>query len=136
MHVVIDMIDAEAVVAVASGTIPKLEIRVIGVRSAADGAFVPVRARGVVHAHLFGRFSEINGLFCISGLIWAQHTHQVLAAEKEKVQHGDNREKRRNKGAYHHVGYDRNDKKCGVNQGEPFDFHRDDEKQENTLLRK
>ena len=62
MNMVVYMIDTEAVVTIALGTVTKLEFGIICVCFAAYGAFMPVRLVGKLAFCLFSGFLEVDHL--------------------------------------------------------------------------
>lgn len=94
MYVIIDVVDTKAVIAVASGAISELQVRVVGIGFTADGAFVPVGVRGLFVFFLLCGFPEINGLLRVFHMIRAQNVHQIVRAENDEIQNSDNRQER------------------------------------------
>ena len=97
MRVVVDVIDAVAVVAVAFRTVAELQIGILGVGTAADCALMPVG--------LFAGFGMISvcpvgiGFWVRLALLWAAVAHRrgqkifyVGAKEQEKIEQRHQRE--------------------------------------------
>lgn len=86
MDMVVDMLDAKAVIAVTAGTITELQFRVFGVGFTANRAFVPVLAAVVCAS--FGFFCGLPEVY----RVWRsarterpQEKHQFFAAYDKEV---------------------------------------------------
>ena len=136
MHVVVDMVDAEAVITAASRTITEFKAWEPRVRFPADGAFVSVGMRGFLVPFPSCRFPEVYGLLCAGSPVRAQVMHQVVIAEDKEIQDGDNRKERVEIPAGDQICNNSIHKKHGVYEGKPFDFQGNDKKDHKSLIRK
>ena len=61
MNVIIDVVDAEAVIPRTAGTVAEFEIGILGIRPSADGALVVIELLPLLPADLPGGFAEVDG---------------------------------------------------------------------------
>lgn len=148
MHVVVDVILTVAIVSLAAGAIAKLQIGIVGVGPAADGAFVMIglgaRGRGVARSPvgvgllLFGRLAEAE-LLHRRAVYRRQHVADVLAEKQEIVQQRHQHQQRivqphreaAQHGKAHHVQRQHGE----IEPGEVFHLQRDDHEQIHPVFR-
>lgn len=91
VHVVIDMILAEAVIPLAAGTVTELQIWIIRVGSATDRALFGIGPVAGLPIDAVPLPPEIGGRLALASAVQAGVLHEILPAEEHKVQHSDNR---------------------------------------------
>ena len=72
MNMIVDMLRAEAVVAYAAGAVAELQVRVLRIRPAADGALVGVEPVGLLSSDAGGFAFEVDGA---AALLFWEHAH-------------------------------------------------------------
>ena len=117
MNMVIDMVLAEAVVALAAGAVPELQFGMIRVRPAADRALVIIQLLLLLAADPLGFPAEVHRVFAASPGALAP---QLSPAENEEIQHRHYRQQvqweRRGNHSHH--------KQRRVQNGQILDFNR------------
>ena len=61
MDMIVDMVNAEAVVSRTAGAVPELQARILGIRPPADGALVMVKLLALLLSDPLGSLAEVNG---------------------------------------------------------------------------
>ena len=129
VNVAVDMVFAEAVVTHAFGTVTEFKIRIIRIRAAADGAFMPVKAGGLFPPDLLCRALEVD---CGGALfIHTEHAEQIVPAEEEEVQDGHQRKQI----CWEGQREDAKEEEDGIYQRKPLHFDRDDKEQQHLHIR-
>ena len=127
MNVIVDVVNAEAVISGAAGAVAKLQPGIFGVGSAADRAFVVIQLIPLLLTDFFGFSPEVDGgLARLAGKV----PEQSPGEKDEKIQDGDDRQKIDRK----RTPDDRKQEVCRVNQRQIFHFDRNDEKQQYLLI--
>ena len=129
MDVIVDVVDAEAMIASAAGAITELQPGVVGIRTPTDRALVVVELIALFLTDLPRSFAEIDGGG--SGLLW-EIPQQGSGEENHEVENRDNRKQIDGEG----IGNHREDKICSINERQILHPDRNNEKQKNLLVGK
>jgi hypothetical protein len=89
MDMIVYMVLAEAVVTLAAAAIAEFQVRVVGIRPAADGAFESVRLVIPLSFHLPDFVSEINRFFPLAHPGGLEVGKKPVPAEEQIVQYRD-----------------------------------------------
>ena len=118
-------------IAAAPGTIPEFQIRVLCVRSSADFTLVVVRLIPHLPVDAPGFPLKINDVFLPLYLAPPQQIANPLSAEQEVVQQRHQRQQVGGEGSEQNTQAEQH---C-VDDGKPFDFHRNQEEQQQVRVR-
>ena len=142
VNVAVDMVLAEAVVALALAAVAELQIGILLVGTAADRALVAVKVGLLLAADPLRLTLEVDGL-CLRGRTSARESAaQITPAEKQEVQNCDHRQKGKDQvchimrlGKHHEITGKIISKEGGIHHSQPFHFHRNHKKQQNLQVR-
>lgn len=134
VDVIVDVVFAEAVIALAAGAVTELEIRVIGVGAAAYGALAGVTLVLGLGVSLLGGFFEIDHIWGALVFIAAEAVGDNISAENEVVEYGNNRYKGDEYLACHNGGNEAESKKSGVKISQPLYFDGDDKEEKHAVF--
>ena len=131
MHVVADVVHTVAVVAVALGAVAEFHGGIHLVGDAAHGAFVDI-SLGL--PRLLLGLLEIDGLLAGFVLDPAEQAGKIARKEQEIVQNGQNGDQCHQEVPADQVLEDGPGKECSIQPGQPLDFHRDEEKDQELCV--
>lgn len=138
VFVVEDMIQAEAVIPCAAGTVAEFQIGVGGVCSAADSALVAITTFAFLFLLLADSRFELDrlvtGLMAGSVSAPCQFTGNVVPKKYKEVQQGHNGQKSK-QGIGEQITDDCDGKDSSVSPCQPLDFYGDEEEQQELSIR-
>lgn len=112
----VDMLLTKAVVTCAAGTVTEFQLRILRIRPAADGTFVPVEVRRLFPADFPGCFFEVDRRAAFSGRADAEQCQKIIPAEDEHVDDRHHRQEIDWEGVCEDS---RHEEEC-IHNGEPF----------------
>ncbi len=141
MDMAVNVVLTEAVISGAFRTVSEFELRIVPVRSAADAAFMVIETALLLfsdllslpfkaHCILIALSSSNNTLDSFNQSLNA--INDVIPAEDEEIQHGNNGKNIQGKWEPNHI----NDKQCRIKIGKPFNFNRQNKEQQYLHIRK
>ena len=124
------MIYAEAMVACAAGTVAEFQRGMVRVCSAADGALSRIGLLPGFAVDAVPLPAEIDRGLAAVGAVPAEALRNVIPAEQNKVQYGDNRQQIYREWQNH----DGSGKKQRIDDCQPLDLNRQNEEQQHDLI--
>jgi len=134
VYVAVDVVDAIAVVSLATGAIAKLQARVFRVGFPANGALVAKWTVLITALGLLCRPPELNDLRRSARLIRPQIVDHVAPAYYYEIEYRDDREQGHCVLGIDHSFYDIVYEETGVDEREPLYFNRDDEEEHDAVV--
>ena len=92
MNVIVDMIFAEAVVALTAGTVAEFQIWIVCIGSTADCTLFRIRLIAGLPVDAIPLPSEIGGGFALCSAVQAGVVCNIVPTEQDKVQSGNDRQ--------------------------------------------
>ena len=88
MNVIVDMINAEAVISGTFGTVPELKVRILSISLTADAALMSVEIAGLFFSDFCRCFFEVDRSWRLP-FCYPERIHQVFPAEDDEVKNRD-----------------------------------------------